>query len=94
MEKAFKLLPLLLLVLLLSCVLSVQARSLKPFKHSCEVGEDKDFASDLALRAVKTSGPSPRGKGHGFPNGYALGGIKESGPSPGEGHAETDTVHE
>lgn len=95
MEKGFKFSQLLLLGLLLSCVFMAQARSLNAFKPGCEVGEDKDFASDLSLRVIKTSGPSPRGKGLGFTDAdQALGGIKMSGPSPGEGHEKSDSVHE
>ncbi|KAE8700061.1 putative UDP-glucosyl transferase 84B2 [Hibiscus syriacus] len=50
------------------------------------------FDIGLYLGAIKGSGPSGPGEGHGFVDGRTLGGIKNSGPSPGgEGHKFTDS---
>lgn len=91
MARGFRALHLLVLVLplLLSFVfLSAQARPFNPLTMKqgnidCEV---VGFVEDLSVEALKTSGPSPPGKGHKRMEVYALGGIKDSGPSPGQGH--------
>ncbi|MFS7983741.1 hypothetical protein Hanom_Chr11g00978061 [Helianthus anomalus] len=45
------------------------------------------YTNSKSLSAIKNSGPSPRGKGHGFSNAESLGEIKYSGPSQkGKGH--------
>ncbi|GMJ08720.1 PAMP-induced secreted peptide 2, Precursor of PAMP-induced peptide 2 [Hibiscus trionum] len=49
------------------------------------------FDIGLYLGAIKESGPSGPGEGHGFANGQTLGGIKNSGPSPGAGHKLTNS---
>ncbi|CAH2050220.1 unnamed protein product [Thlaspi arvense] len=78
-----------LLLLGSSCFVAT-ARPLNDAERGSSINEAiESIFEGFYIGAIKTGGPTPRGKGHGLIPGQALGGIKSSGgPSPrGEGHA-------